>query len=91
MGWETVDCTIKGWIASTSSNVKLVEKIKGEDLTGKPVTVFDLLSNFTHIYRQCDDTLSLPFKANGKFHMAGEVTVVSDEAFKKTAVSLIPF
>jgi hypothetical protein len=81
--WDTIDCTINGGSAFSIGNTKLMVRINGEDLTGKPVMIFNLWSNFTHRYRQCDETLSLPYKANGKFHITGEVTVVSDETFKK--------
>jgi hypothetical protein len=83
LGWDTVDFTFKGWTASTVGNSQMLAKLQAEDLTGNPVMIFNLLSNFVHRYRQCDDTLSLPYKANGKFHMAGNVTMVSDQVLKK--------
>jgi hypothetical protein len=86
LGWNTVDCTVKGWIASSYGITQLSHMLKGQDLSEKPVMVIDLLSNFVHQYtvpRQCDDTLSLPYRANGKYHLAGDVTVVNDATFKK--------
>jgi hypothetical protein len=93
LGWNTVDCTVKGWIASSYGITQLSHMLKGQDLSEKPVMVIDLLSNFVHQYtvpRQCDDTLSLPYRANGKYHLAGDVTVVNDATFKKTVDMLIP-
>jgi hypothetical protein len=52
--------------------------------------IFDLLSNFVYRYHQCDDTLSLPYKSNGRYLLAGDVIVLSDAVFKKTVENLVP-
>ncbi len=48
LGWDTIDCIINGGIVFSICNAKLRIRINGEDLTRKPVMIFDLWSNFTH-------------------------------------------
>jgi hypothetical protein len=40
--------------------------------------VFDLLGNSSVRFEQFDGTTSLPFKINGKFHLAGKIVTTHD-------------
>jgi hypothetical protein len=78
------DCQLyhHGLVASSTGNQRLLEMLRVEDLAWKPVMIFGLVNNFAHKYRQCDNT---PYRVNGTFHMAGDVMVVSNVVFMKTA------
>jgi lysophospholipase L1-like esterase len=52
--------------------------------------VFDLLGNSSVRFEQFDGTTSLPFKSNGKFHLAGKVATTSPEIFRKVVQAITP-
>jgi hypothetical protein len=52
--------------------------------------VFDLLGNSSVRFEQFDGTTSLPFKINGKYHLAGKVVTTPSEIFKKTVQVIAP-
>ncbi len=52
--------------------------------------VFDLLGNSSVRFEQFDSTTSLPFKSNGKYHLAGKVVTTSPEIFRKVVQAITP-
>jgi hypothetical protein len=66
--WDD-DCQLyhHGLVASSTGNQRLLETLRVEDLTWKPVMIFGLVNNFAHRYRQCDDTLSSLTEPMGHF------------------------
>jgi hypothetical protein len=85
---NVTDLTKRGWIATKTNVAVALESLLATDSNrDNSVLVFDLFSNFVHRYRQCDDTLSLPYRAGNGYHMGGDIEVVTDSCFK-TVVEL---
>ncbi len=45
--------------------------------------IMDLYGNLAYRFEQFDGSLSLPFKSNGRYHLAGNIVVCSNTIFKR--------
>ncbi len=52
--------------------------------------VFNLLGNSSERFEQFDRTTALPFKSNGKYHLAGKVVVTPPSIFRKVVENITP-
>jgi hypothetical protein len=83
-GRNVVDLTTPGWVASPENIKELVEKLEKTQCGEKDILVLDLFGNMSYRFEPFDGTLSLPFKSNGNYHLAGKVVVCPTATFKKT-------
>jgi hypothetical protein len=86
---DFVGITVPGWTPSRE-NIKNMMASVEEKAADSVAFVFDLFGNSSVRFEQFDRTSSLPFKSNGKFHLAGKTVVTSSEIFKKTVENTIP-
>jgi lysophospholipase L1-like esterase len=84
-----VGITVAGWTPSPE-NVKQMIAAVEEKAKNSVAFVFDLLGNSSVRFEQFDGTTSLPFKINGKYHLAGKVVITPSEIFKKTVQVIAP-
>jgi lysophospholipase L1-like esterase len=86
---DFVGVTVPGWTPSPENIQNMVSAVeeKGADSVA---FVFDLFGNSSVRFEQFDGTSSLPFKSNGKFHLAGKTVVTSSEIFRKTVENIVP-
>jgi uncharacterized membrane protein YgcG len=73
-GHEIIDLSIPGWVANDVNIEKLKEEVGKLGSLDGWILLGDFLSNTTFRYVQEDDTLALPFKMDGRYHMAGKIT-----------------
>ncbi len=82
--------SIAGW-TPTLENIKQLSDTIGQQLeSGASAFILDLLGNIGTRYEQYDGTTSLPFKSQGKFHLAGKVVVCPVDLFKRTIDTMAP-
>ncbi len=89
-GYEVHDLTVPGWVASPENIENLKKEVEGIVSDSSTVFVFDLLGNSAFRFEQFDGTQSLPFKANNKFHLAGNVVTCAPTTFKKIVDGVLP-
>jgi hypothetical protein len=68
----------------------MISKTSGLHVDGSTAFIFDLLGNSAYRFEQFDGTQSLPFKANSKYHLAGNVVTCAPSTFKKLVEGIIP-
>ncbi len=78
-----------GW-TPCPENVRKMAATVEEKATNSAAFVFDLLGNSSVRFEQFDGTTSLPFKSNGKYHLAGKVVTTPPEIFKKVVQKIPP-
>jgi hypothetical protein len=86
---EFVLVTVPGWTPSPE-NIKNMVSIVKEKAADSVAFVFNLFGNSSVRFEQFDGTSALPFKSNGKFHLAGKVVVTPPEIFKKIVENITP-
>jgi hypothetical protein len=86
---SAVGVTIAGWNPCPENINKMIAAVE-EKAKVSTAFVFDLLGNSSVRYEQFDGTTSLPFKSNGRFHLAGKVTTTSPDIFKKVVQAITP-
>ncbi len=84
-----VGITVAGWTPCPENVKKMVESVE-EKAKNSVAFVFDLLGNSSVRFEQFDGTTSLPFKSNGKYHLAGKVVTTPPEIFKKIVQAIAP-
>jgi hypothetical protein len=89
-GKEVLDLTEPTWVPSPENVARIVNKVIKLDNVNDNVFVADLYGNSSFRYEQYDSTMSLPYKSNGRFHMAGNVTVSPLSVFKKNIEATLP-
>jgi hypothetical protein len=89
-GYKITDLSRPGWLATESNINALIETMTSLQIEPGFGIVFDLFGNCSYRYENFDGTQSLPFKEGGKYHMAGPVTVCSDDIFKRIVRTLAP-
>jgi hypothetical protein len=86
----TIDgVTVAGWTPCPENIGNMLKAVEEKTKTSSAF-VFDLFGNSSVRFEQYDGTTSLPFKSNGKFHLAGKVTTTSPEIFKKVVQAVSP-
>jgi hypothetical protein len=90
LGHTVTDHTIPGWTPTKHNIECLLKTLNDQDMDSSQVFVLDMLGNVAFRYEQLDGTLALPYKVNGKYHMAGEVKVCNWDSFKALLGSLKP-
>jgi hypothetical protein len=82
--------SVPGWLP-TPPNIEQAKKIVEESVSnGAAGFVFDLLGNSSVRFEQIDGSTSLPFKAQGKFHLGGKIVVSPPEIFRKSVEAIKP-
>ncbi len=89
-GLEVVDLIVPGWLATPENVNKVVEQLKKLQNLESCKLVIDPFGNSTFRFEQFDGSSSLPYKIGGKYHMAGDITVVPSTAFNKQIDSVMP-
>jgi hypothetical protein len=89
-GLEVIDLTVPGWVASPENVSAVMANIKELDNASNHCMVIDPFSNSTFHFEQFDGSTSLPFKSGGKYHLAGDVSVCSLNAFQKQVEAIVP-
>ncbi len=89
-GFDVTDLTEPGWVASPENIERMTSKLSGLQVDGGTAFIFDLLGNSAYRFEQYDGTQSLLFKANGKYHLAGNVVMCAPQTFKKLVDGIIP-
>jgi hypothetical protein len=84
------DISTPSWTANPPNIALLVAEVKQRVKDGAKAFIFDLLGNSSVRYEQFDGTTSLPYKSEGKFHLAGNVVISPDNIFQKTVESIVP-
>jgi hypothetical protein len=84
-----VGVTVAGW-TPCPENIKKMVSIVNEKAKTSVAFVFDLLGNSSVRFEQYDGTTALPYKSNGKYHLAGDVMVTPTETFKKIVQAITP-
>ncbi len=77
-----VAVTVPGWTPSPENIKSMLSSVESK-AADSAAFVFDLFGNSSVRFKQFDGTCALPFKSNGKFHLAGKVIVTPSETFKK--------
>jgi hypothetical protein len=83
LGIAVVDLTIPGWIATPENVTALMEKLDKIHCSTQDRIVFDLYGNLAYRFEQFDGTLSLPYKSDNRYHLAGKVVTCPLTVFKK--------
>jgi hypothetical protein len=65
-GYDVIDLTIPGWIASPENIEKMIKKVSTVEENTSNVFVFDLFGNSAYRFEQFDGTQSLPYKVGNK-------------------------
>jgi hypothetical protein len=81
--------TVAGWTPCPENVKKMVSAVE-EKSKNSDAFVFDLLGNVSVRFEQFDGTTALPYKSNGKYHLAGRVVMTPSETFKKIVQSITP-
>ncbi len=82
---STVQRTVPGWVASPEKIAAMMDRVAALGLPDNCIYVFDLFSNTALRFEQF--TLSLPYKASGKYHLVGNAcSVLSAHLHKATTV-----
>ncbi len=81
--------TVAGWTPCPENIRKMAATVE-EKAKKSAAFVFDLLGNSSVCFEQFDRTTSLPFKSNGKYHLAGKVVTTPPEIFKKVVQAITP-
>jgi hypothetical protein len=89
-GYDVVDLTIPGWIASPENIEKMLKKVSTVEENTSNFFVFDLFGNSAYRFEQFDGTQSLPYKVGNKYHLAGNVVVCVPSTFKKLVEGVAP-
>ncbi len=89
-GLDVTDLSVPGWTPTEENVAKLTADIAELGDIGNMVAVCDLISNVIYRFEQFDGTLCLAVNLDGRWHMAGKVTVCSKESIKHTLTSLKP-
>jgi hypothetical protein len=84
-----VGITVAGWTPCPENISQMIATVEEKTKTSTAF-VFDLLGNSSVRFEQFDGTTSLPFKSNGKFHLAGKVITTPPEIFKKVVHAITP-
>jgi hypothetical protein len=84
-----VGVTVAGWTPCPENVRKMVSIVEEKSKTSVAF-VFDLLGNSSVRFEQFDGTTALPYKSNGKYHLAGNVVVTPTETFKKVVQAITP-
>ncbi len=84
-----VGVTVAGW-TPCPENVRKMASTVEEKSKNSDAFVFDLLGNSSVRFEQFDGTTALPYKSNGKYHLAGRVVVTPSETFKKVVQAITP-
>jgi hypothetical protein len=79
---EFVAVTVPGWTPSPENIKNMISSVESK-AADSAAFVFYLFGNSSVRFEQFDGTCALPFKSNGKFHLAGKVIVTPSETFKK--------
>jgi hypothetical protein len=81
--------TVPGWTPSTDNVAKMVSLVECKT-KDSAAFVFNLLGNSSVRFEQFDGTTAIPFKSNGKFHLAGKLVATPPEIFKKVVENITP-
>jgi hypothetical protein len=84
-----VGVTVAGWTPCPENVRKMVSIVEEKSKTSVAF-VFDLLGNSSVRFEQFDGTTALPYKSNGKYHLAGKVVVTPTEVFRKVVQAITP-
>jgi lysophospholipase L1-like esterase len=77
-GLKVTDMSVPGWVANSASISALSKQLDHLHTEPGTVVVLDLLGNSSTKFLQIDDTLSMPCKIDGKWHLLGDVKNVDD-------------
>jgi hypothetical protein len=89
-GLEVIDLTVPGWVASPENISAVTTSLKELGNANNHCMVIDPFSNSTFRFEQFDGSTSLPFKSGGKYHLAGDVSVCTLNAFQKQVEAIVP-
>jgi hypothetical protein len=84
-----VGVTVPGWTPCPENIQKMVSVVE-EKSKSSAAFVFDLFGNSSVRFEQFDGTTALPYKSNGKYHLAGKAVVTPTETFKKVVQAIAP-
>jgi hypothetical protein len=84
-----VGVTSAGWTPCPENVRKMVSTVEEKSKTSAAF-VFDLLGNRSVRFEQFDGTTALPYKSNGKYHLAGKVVVTPTKIFRKVVQAITP-
>jgi hypothetical protein len=87
LGISVIDLTKPGWIATPDKVSALLEKLNSIPCNNGDRLVLDLYGNLSYRFEQFDGTLSLPYKSDGRSHLAGNVVACPMPVFKKIVES----
>ncbi len=87
LGISVIDLTKPGWIATPDNVSALLEKLNSIPCSNSDRLVLDLYGNLSYRFEQIDGTLSLPYKSDGRYHLAGDVVACPITVFKKIVES----
>jgi hypothetical protein len=90
LGISVIDLTSPGWIATPDNVSALLEKLNSITCSNSDRLVLDLYGNLSYRFRQFDGTVSLPYKSDGRYHLAGDVVACPIAVFKKIVESTSP-
>jgi hypothetical protein len=90
LGISVIDLTKPGWIATPDNVSSLLEKLNNIPCYDGDRLVLDLYGNLSYRFEQFDGTLSLPYKSDGRYHLAGNVVTCPIPVFKKIVESTSP-
>jgi hypothetical protein len=89
-GYEVVDYTEPGCVASPENIKRMSEKINKGGVDGNHLFIFDLFGNTAFRFEQYDGTQSLPYKVGSKYHLGGNIVLCAQNTFKKIVESSVP-
>jgi hypothetical protein len=90
LGLSVVELTSPGWIASPTHIASTLEKLERCHCGAKDILILDLNGNISYRFEQFDSSVSLPYKAGGRYHLAGKIIAGPLVTFKKTLENTAP-
>jgi hypothetical protein len=90
LGYNVIDLSRPGWLATEDNIANLISSMSKFELVPGFAVVLDLVSNCSIRYMQFDGTLSLAQKEGGRYHLKGPVVTCGEEVFVRILRALSP-
>jgi hypothetical protein len=90
MGYNIIDMTKPGWLATEENISELMAALSKLNVPDGFAVVLDLLGNCSVRFQNFDSTLSMAQKDGGHYHMKGLVVACSEDIFGRIVKALSP-
>jgi hypothetical protein len=82
--YSVTDLSEPSWLATPENIEYAAESITSQAIEPGYTLIMEMFGNSTFRYTQFDGTMALPFKADGGYHMGGDIGTCDDASFIRT-------